>query len=118
MQATKFGAEVAAPREVAGLDISTRPFALDIGGGQSVRGRTVVIATGAKLAVHTADRHGLEEPDAMSAPRTGDSITHAVSAIAMTADQRAAILQPRDQGRHRPRVAGIAEACCQRHTSP
>lgn len=27
-----------------------------------------VIATGAKLAVHVADRHGLEEPDAMSAP--------------------------------------------------
>jgi hydroxyacylglutathione hydrolase len=27
-----------------------------------------VIATGAALAVHAADRHGLEEPDAMSAP--------------------------------------------------
>ncbi len=27
-----------------------------------------VIATGAALAVHTADRHGLEEPDAQSAP--------------------------------------------------
>jgi glyoxylase-like metal-dependent hydrolase (beta-lactamase superfamily II) len=28
----------------------------------------VVIATGATLAVHRADRHGLEEPDAASAP--------------------------------------------------
>lgn len=28
----------------------------------------VVISTGAKLAVHGADRHGLEAPDAMSAP--------------------------------------------------
>ena len=27
-----------------------------------------VVATGATLAVHRADRHGLEEPDAMSAP--------------------------------------------------
>jgi glyoxylase-like metal-dependent hydrolase (beta-lactamase superfamily II) len=27
-----------------------------------------VVATGAKLAVHIADRHGLENPDAMSAP--------------------------------------------------
>jgi hydroxyacylglutathione hydrolase len=27
-----------------------------------------VIATGATLAVHTADRHGLEQPDPMSAP--------------------------------------------------
>jgi thioredoxin reductase (NADPH) len=48
VQATKFGAEVAAPREVAGLDVSSRPYTLDTGGGQSVRGRAVVIATGAK----------------------------------------------------------------------
>jgi thioredoxin reductase (NADPH) len=48
VQATKFGAELAAPREVAGLDVSTRPYAVDTGGGQQVRGRTLVIATGAK----------------------------------------------------------------------
>jgi thioredoxin reductase (NADPH) len=48
VQATKFGAEVAAPREVVGLDVSSRPYTLDTGGGQSARGRTVVIATGAK----------------------------------------------------------------------
>ena len=48
VQATKFGAEVAAPREVVGLDVSSRPYTLDTGGGQSVRGRAVVIATGAK----------------------------------------------------------------------
>jgi len=48
VQATKFGAEVAAPREVVGLDVGSRPYTLDTGGGQSVRGRTVVISTGAK----------------------------------------------------------------------
>jgi thioredoxin reductase (NADPH) len=48
VQATKFGAEVAAPREVAGLDVSARPYVLDTGGGQSARGRTIVIATGAR----------------------------------------------------------------------
>jgi thioredoxin reductase (NADPH) len=48
LQATKFGAVVAAPREVTGLDVGTRPYALTTGGGQSVRGRTIVIATGAR----------------------------------------------------------------------
>ncbi len=48
VQATKFGAEVAAPREVAGLDVGARPYTIDTGGGQLVRGRTVVIATGAR----------------------------------------------------------------------
>jgi thioredoxin reductase (NADPH) len=48
VQATKFGAEVAAPREVVGLDVSSRPYTLETGGGQSARGRTVVISTGAK----------------------------------------------------------------------
>ena len=48
VQATKFGAEVAAPREVVGLDVGSRPYTLDTGGGRSARGRTVVIATGAK----------------------------------------------------------------------
>jgi thioredoxin reductase (NADPH) len=48
VQATKFGAEVAAPREVGGLDVSQRPYTLDVGAGQSARGRTVVIATGAQ----------------------------------------------------------------------
>lgn len=48
VQATKFGAEVAAPREVTGLDVSARPYTIETGGGQRVRGRTVVISTGAK----------------------------------------------------------------------
>lgn len=48
VQATKFGAEVAAPREVVGLDVSARPYTIETAGGQSVRGRTVVISTGAK----------------------------------------------------------------------
>jgi len=48
VQATKFGAEVAAPREVHGLDVGERPYRLDIGGGEFARGRTVVIATGAQ----------------------------------------------------------------------
>ena len=48
VQATKFGAEVAAPRSAVGLDVSERPYILDIGAGQTARGRTVVIATGAQ----------------------------------------------------------------------
>jgi thioredoxin reductase (NADPH) len=60
VQATKFGAEVAAPREVAGLDPRTRPYELDIGDGQTARGRTVVISTGAKyrrLPLANAERY-------------------------------------------------------------
>jgi thioredoxin reductase (NADPH) len=48
VQATKFGAEFVAPREVAGLDVGSRPYVLDTGGGRTVRGRTIVIATGAR----------------------------------------------------------------------
>jgi thioredoxin reductase (NADPH) len=60
VQATKFGAEVAAPREVRGLDVSQRPYRLDIGDGESARGRTVVIATGAqyrRLSVDNARKY-------------------------------------------------------------
>lgn len=59
VQATKFGAEVATPRHVGGLDARTRPYRLDIGDGQSARGRTVVISTGAqyrRLALDNAER--------------------------------------------------------------
>jgi thioredoxin reductase (NADPH) len=48
VQATKFGADFAAPREVGGLDPRTRPYVLDIGDGRSARRRTAVISTGAK----------------------------------------------------------------------
>ncbi len=60
VQATKFGAEVASPRKALGLDVSRRPYVLDIGEGQTARGRTVVIATGARyrrLTVENADRY-------------------------------------------------------------
>jgi thioredoxin reductase (NADPH) len=60
VQASKFGAEVAAPREALGLDVSRRPYVLDIGEGQTARGRTVVIATGARyrrLDVENAVRY-------------------------------------------------------------
>jgi thioredoxin reductase (NADPH) len=62
VQATKFGAEIVAPREIAGLDVGARPFSVDTGGGQKVRGRTVVISTGARYrrlpAAETADYEG------------------------------------------------------------
>jgi thioredoxin reductase (NADPH) len=48
VQAEKFGARLAAPRRVECLDVGARPYELDIGGEQTVRGRTVVIATGAQ----------------------------------------------------------------------
>jgi thioredoxin reductase (NADPH) len=51
-QAQKFGAEIAIPLEVARLDCgghsSGDPFRLEIAGGNSVRARTVVIASGAR----------------------------------------------------------------------
>lgn len=60
VQAEKFGARLAAPRKVERLDVSARPYALDIGGDQTVRGRTVVIATGAqyrRLPIEDARRY-------------------------------------------------------------
>lgn len=60
VQATKFGAEVAAPREVRGLDVRSRPYVLDIGDAQTARGRTVVISTGARyrrLPLSNAERY-------------------------------------------------------------
>jgi thioredoxin reductase (NADPH) len=53
-QAQKFGAELAIPLEVARLDCSAReagrggPFRLELTSGESVRARTVVIASGAR----------------------------------------------------------------------
>ena len=60
VQAEKFGARLAAPRRVEHLDVGVRPYALDIGGDQTVRGRTVVIATGAqyrRLPIENAERY-------------------------------------------------------------
>jgi thioredoxin reductase (NADPH) len=60
VQATKFGAEVAAPRRVEALDVTHRPYVLDIGDGQKARGRTVVISTGARyrrLPLDNAERY-------------------------------------------------------------
>ena len=52
-QAQKFGAEIAIPLEVARLDCGgaerpSDPFRLEIAGGEAVRARTVVIASGAR----------------------------------------------------------------------
>ncbi|MFD3492625.1 FAD-dependent oxidoreductase [Streptomyces sp. NPDC058690] len=48
VQARKFGARIALPCTVRQLDCSTRPFTLRLDDGNSVRSRTVVVATGAK----------------------------------------------------------------------
>ena len=50
-QAQKFGAEVAIPLEVTRLDCGgapSKPFRLDIDGGNAVQARTVVVASGAR----------------------------------------------------------------------
>ncbi len=47
-QAEKFGAEVAIARTAAGIDCSVRPYKVMLAGGDVVRARTVVIATGAR----------------------------------------------------------------------
>jgi thioredoxin reductase (NADPH) len=48
VQAQKFGAQLAVSRGVANLDCSERPFVLTLDGGETVRARSVVIATGAR----------------------------------------------------------------------
>jgi len=47
-QAEKFGAEIAIARSAVGIDCSTRPYAVKLANGDVVRGRTVIIATGAE----------------------------------------------------------------------
>ncbi len=48
VQAQKFGARIAVPRRVRRLDVHTRPYALQLDGGERVRARSVVVATGAR----------------------------------------------------------------------
>ncbi|NIJ35210.1 FAD-dependent oxidoreductase [Sphingomonas oligoaromativorans] len=48
IQAQKFGARLAVSRPVAKLDCAERPFALTLEGGEVLRARTIVIATGAR----------------------------------------------------------------------
>jgi thioredoxin reductase (NADPH) len=47
-QAEKFGAEVAIARTAVGIDCSVRPYMVRLAGGDTVRARTVIIATGAR----------------------------------------------------------------------
>ncbi|MFF4977790.1 FAD-dependent oxidoreductase [Streptomyces sp. NPDC001083] len=47
IQAQKFGARIALPRRVAGLDCAGSPFTLRMEDGDTVRARSLVIATGA-----------------------------------------------------------------------
>ncbi len=47
-QATKFGAEIAIPLEVSALDCGVSPFALTLSDGRALRGRSVVVASGAR----------------------------------------------------------------------
>ncbi|HXU46452.1 MAG TPA: FAD-dependent oxidoreductase [Thermoanaerobaculia bacterium] len=58
-QAQKFGAEVLIAKSAQKLACDRKPFAIDIGDGESVRARAIVIATGAeyrKLAVENISR--------------------------------------------------------------
>lgn len=48
IQAQKFGARIAIPRRVVGLDCKERPYTLRLDDGEIVRTRTVIIATGAR----------------------------------------------------------------------
>ncbi|MEM8608541.1 MAG: FAD-dependent oxidoreductase [Myxococcota bacterium] len=47
-QAQKFGADIMMPRIAKRLDCSTRPYTVELEDGDSLRARTVVIATGAQ----------------------------------------------------------------------
>jgi thioredoxin reductase (NADPH) len=46
VQAEKFGAEIAVARTAARLKSSKRPYCVDLGGGVTVKARTVIVATG------------------------------------------------------------------------
>ncbi len=48
MQSEKFGAEVAIARRAVGLDCSSKPYTVHLASGETVRARTVVIASGAR----------------------------------------------------------------------
>ncbi len=48
VQAEKFGTTLATPRRAVRLDCHSRPYTLEFDGGDTVRGRSVVIATGAQ----------------------------------------------------------------------
>jgi thioredoxin reductase (NADPH) len=48
VQAQKFGARIVLPRHVIRLDTDTRPYTLELDDGAVLRGRTVVLATGAR----------------------------------------------------------------------
>ena len=62
MQAEKFGAQVVAPSEACGLREEGGLFVLDVGGGEEVAAKAVIIATGAqyrRLDVPGFDRAGV-----------------------------------------------------------
>jgi len=48
VQAQKFGARIVVPRRVERLELDARPYTLALRGGETLRARTVVVATGAR----------------------------------------------------------------------
>jgi thioredoxin reductase (NADPH) len=73
VQAQKFGARIAVPRQVVRLRVDEEPFALELDDGTTVRSRTVVIATGARYRRldHLEDLHRFE----------GNGVHYAATAI-------------------------------------
>ena len=62
-QAQKFGAKLAISRNVIGMTCSRNPFEITLEGGQTVRARSVVVASGAryrKLAVQNYSRYEMD----------------------------------------------------------
>lgn len=74
-QAQKFGARLAIARAVTGLDCSGKPFVLHLEGGQAVRARSVVVATGARYRTLDIPDYGLFE---------GQGIHYAATAMEAT----------------------------------
>ena len=71
-QAMKFGAEIAVARTAARLDCGRRPFLIELSGGEKVRARAVVIASGVQY-------RKLEVPE--MARFTGVGVYHAAGAM-------------------------------------
>lgn len=56
IQAQKFGTDVTTPRQTRSLDCGRRPFALQLDDGETIRGRAVVVASGAEYRRLGLDR--------------------------------------------------------------
>jgi thioredoxin reductase (NADPH) len=97
-QAQKFGARLAIARTVTGLDCTAQPYRVSVGGHDVVRGRSVVVASGARyrrLELQNYDRfegHGIHYAATAMEARLCGGLEVAVVGGGNSAGQAAAFL--------------------------